>query len=179
MSLEADLAEASIRIKRWAKAACESGYVVGGCNPEVSYSQLGPVATRWRIYEQLKWANLLADSNLPDESTIKSTECCVAAAPTWGELLQKYALWAKDPNRVAYFRDRELRGESNSKPPSEPPEWAEHRRAAIAAAQQTGERTAEWVRKAAYGHMRHMGLLDPVKFELAWQNLKARGLVPR
>jgi hypothetical protein len=179
MSTRADLVEASIRVKRWAKAACEAGYVVGGCAPEVTYSELGPLATRWRIYERLKWANLLADSNLPDESTIKDTECCVAAAQTWGELLQKYALWARDPDRVAYFRDRELRGESNMRPPIDPPEWAEHRRASIAAAQGAGERTAEWVAKAARGHMVHMGFDDPVKFALAWQGLAARGLVPK
>lgn len=177
MSVRADLAEASIRIKRWAKAACEAGLVEGGCAPEVSYSELGPVATRWRIYERLKWANLLANSNLPDESTIVDTECCVAAAPTWGELLQKYALWARDPNRVAYFRDRSLRGESNMRPPIDPPEWAEHRRQAIAAAQQAGEATQDWVKTSARGQMERLGLLDPVKFELAWQRAASMGLV--
>jgi hypothetical protein len=137
------------------------------------------LATRWRIYERLKWANLLADSNLPDESTIRETECCVAAAPTWGELLHKYSMWARDPNRVAYFRDRELRGESNQRPPPDPPEWAEFRRASIAAAQQAGEATAEWVKKAAYGHMKHMGFDDPVKLALAWTEAERRGLVPK
>lgn len=179
MSVRADLTEASIRVKRWAKAACESGIVVGGCAPEVAYSELGPVATRWRIYERLKWANLLADSNLPDEASIKETECCVAAAQTWGELLQKYALWARDPDRVAYFRDRELRGESNQRPPIDPPEWAEHRRAAIAAAEAAGERTSEWVRKSAWGDMRAKGFDDPVKFNVAWARLAAQGLVPK
>lgn len=179
MSHHADLAEASIRIKRWAKAACESGHVVGGCAPEVSHSQLGPVASRWRIYERLKWANLLADSNLPDESTIKETECCVASAATWGELLHKYALWAADPDRVAYFRDRELRGESNQRPPVDPPEWAAHRRASVAAAQQAGEVTAEWVKKAAHGHMKHMGFDDPLRFSLAWKRLEDMGMVPK
>lgn len=179
MTVHADLAEASIRIKRWAKAACESGLVVGGCNPEVSYSALGPIATRWRIYERLKWAHVLAGTNHIDEGTMKDAECCVAAAQTWGELLQKYALWARDPDRVAYFRDRELRGESNAKPPPDPPEWAEHRSAAIAAAQAAGEHTAEWVRKSAQGHMRHMGFDDPVKFALAWRGLADRGLVAK
>lgn len=179
MSQHADLAEASIRVQRWAKAACESGHVVGGCAPEVSYSALAPVASRWRIYERLKWANLLEGSNLPDETSIKETECCVASAATWGELLQKYALWARDPDRVAFFRDRELRGESNQRPPPEPPEWAEHRRASIAAAQQAGERTTEWVKKAARGHMQHMGFTDELKFRLAWDGLEARGLVPK
>lgn len=179
MTVRADLAEASIRIKRWAKAACEAGHVVGGCAPEVTYSELGPVATRWRIYERLKWANVLADSNLPDESSIVDTECCVAAAQTWGELLHKYALWAKDADRVAYFRKRKLRGESNMLPPPDPPEWAEHRRASLAAAQEAGVRTTEWVKRAARGRMEHLGLLDPVKFELAWQQLASRGLVPK
>lgn len=179
MSHHADLAEASIRVKRWAKAACEAGHVVGGACPEVSYSALGPVGSRWRIYERLKWGNLLADSNLPDESSIVETECCVASASTWGELLMKYALWARDPDRTAFFRDRQLRGESNAKPPPDPPEWAEQRRAGIAAAQQAGERTTEWVRKAAAGHMKHLGLLDPVRFELAWQELASRGMVPK
>lgn len=179
MTVNADLAEASIRIKRWAKAACESGLVVGGCNPEVSYSALGPVATRWRIYERLKWANVLADSNVVDESTIRETECCVAAAQTWGELLQKYALWARDPDRVAFFRDRELRGQSNQLPPPDPPEWAEHRRAAIAAAQQAGERTSEWVRKSAFGDMKAKGFDDPVRFAVAWDRLAQMGMVPK
>ena len=179
MSVQSDLAEASIRIKRWAKAAGESGLVVGGCNPEVSHSPLGPLATRWRIYERLKWAHVLAGTNHIDEGTLKDTECCVAAAQTWGELLHKYALWAQDPDRVAYFRDRELRGESNAKPPPDPPEWVEHRRAAIAAAQQAGHATQEWVKRSARGQMERLGLLDPVKFEVAWANLAARGLVAK
>lgn len=179
MSHHADLAEASIRLKRWAKAACEAGYVIGGANPEISYSALGPIASRWRIYERLKWGNVLADTNLPDESSIIETECCVASAQTWGELLMKYSLWARDPNRVAFFRDRQLRGESNMKPPPEPPEWAEHRRAAIAAAEQAGERTTEWVKKAAWGRMKHIGMDDAVKFALAWEGLAQRGLVPK
>jgi hypothetical protein len=179
MSHAADLAEASIRIKRWAKAACDAGLVVGGCNPEVSYSALGPVGTRWRVYERLKWANVLADTNVVDETTMRETECCVAAAPTWGELLHKYALWATDPDRVAFFRDRELRGESNAKPPPDPPEWAQHRRDAIAAAQQAGEVTQEWVKRAARGQMERLGLLDPVKFELAWARAEAMGLVAK
>jgi hypothetical protein len=179
MSVHADLAEASIRIKRWAKAACDAGLVVGGCNPEVSYSALGPVGTRWRVYERLKWASVLADTNVVDETTMRETECCVAAAATWGELLHKYALWATDPDRVAYFRDRELRGESNAKPPPDPPEWEQHRREAIAAAQQAGERSTEWIKKAVRGHMAHMGFDDVVKFEVAWAGLAARGMVPK
>lgn len=179
MTVSADLAEANIRAKRWAKVACESGLIKGGANPEVSHSPLYPPASRWRIHELLKWGNVLGDSNIVDESSIVETECCVAVAPTWGELLHKYSMWARDENRVAYFRDRQLRGESMHRPPPDPPEWAEFRRQAAAVAQQAGERTAEWVRKAAWGDMRAKGFDDAAKFELAWQRAASMGLVPK
>lgn len=181
MSTTADLAEANIRIKRWAKAACESGHVVGGCNPEVTHSVLRPVASRWRIMERLKWARVTdMGADTPDViGTPFETECCVAAAQTWGELLHKYALWAADPNRVAYFQDRDLRGQSQHQPPPEPPEWREHRNAMVAAAAGAGERTSEWITKSARGQMARLGMDDPVKFAVAWKRLADLGMVPK
>lgn len=167
-----DLNEANIRAKRWARAASEAGLIKGGANPEVQTSALWPLSSRWRVVERMTWTlDGTADGPKVD------TEACVATAPSWGELLHKYSLWAKDENRQAYFRDRHLRGESLMQPPPNPPEWAEYRKAAVEASEKAAENTAAWVKRSARAKMAHIGLDDTVKFEAAWANAKALGLV--
>lgn len=187
MSIEADLAEGNIRLKRWMDHAKTirkpdgSPFIVEPGEPHMYASKLWPVASRFRVIERRKFANMVSGGpDAPDtiEKVIEA-ECCMAAAPNFGEALQKYAMRVADPKRDDYFVDRNLRGESTLLPPVDPPEWKEHRRAAIAAAQAAGERTAEWVRKSAWGDMKAKGFDDPVKFALAWQALAERGMVPR
>ena len=172
MNREAEFREANLRIKRWAKAACEMGRIIGGAKPFVTYNELQPPATRWRAYEEMKWT---LDGTA--DGPIVEADACVATAPSAGELLHKYALWAQDPKRQAYFHERHLRGQSMEQPPPDPPEWDAYRKAMAANAAEAGERTAEWVKKAAHGAMAFHGFNDPVKFELAWQEAVARGLV--
>jgi hypothetical protein len=172
MSRDADFREANLRIKRWAKAACETGRIKGGADPYVTYNELRPPASRWCAWEKMKWT-LDGTADGPKVET----EACVAAAPSAGELLHKYSLWATDVNRQAYFRERQLRGQSMSQPPPDPPEWAEYRKAMAVTAAQAEERTAEWVKKAARGAMDFHGFNDPVKFELAWREAVKMGLV--
>jgi hypothetical protein len=187
VSLEADLAEGNIRLKRWMDAAKKSKrpdgkpFIVEPGEPHLYASKLWPVGSRFRVIERRKFANLIdAGPDKPDGiGKIIEAECCMASAPNFGEVIQKYAMRVSDPNRDDLFRDRNLRGESTLLPPIDPPEWQEHRRAAVAAAQAAGEHTAEWVRKSAQGHMRHMGFDDPVKFALAWRGLADRGLVAK
>lgn len=167
----ADLAEASLRIKRWAKAAEEAGVVKGGAKPDVRHSPLWPPASRWRVYER---ATFTLDGT-PDGPKV-DTDACVAAAQSWGEALMKYSLWARDEKREGQFRDRHLRGELN-RPPMDPPEWAEHRASQVAAAQEAGERTREWVRRSVQAQMAHVGLDDPAKFNAAWLEATAKGLI--
>lgn len=172
MSRDADFHEANIRIKRWAKAACEMGRIKGGASPYVSYNELQSLPTRWRAWEKMKWT---LDGT--HDGPIVETEACVAAAASAGELLHKYALWAGDANRQAFFRERHLRGESQQQPPPDPPEWAEYRKAMARTAEQAGERTGQWVKKTAHNAMAFHGFNDPVKFELAWREAVKRGLV--
>lgn len=172
MSREAEFREANLRIKRWAKAACELGRIKGGADPYVTFSELQPPATRWRAWEKLKWT-LDGTADGPKVET----EACVAAAPSAGELLHKYSLWAQDENRQAFFRERHLRGKSQQQPPPDPPEWALYRKQMAATAEQAGERTAEWVKKTTRGAMDFHGFNDPVKFEAAWREAVKMGLV--
>ena len=192
MSLEVDLAEGNIRLKRWLREAVKvdaakvgdpnhKPLVVEPGEPHLYASKLWPLASRFRVIERRKFASMISGGpDAPDViDKITEAECCVASAPNFGEALMKYARRVADPKRDEVYRDRNLRGESTLLPPIEPPEWAEQRRAAIAAAQAAGEHTAEWVRKSAQGHMRHMGFDDPVKFALAWRGLAERGLVSK
>lgn len=172
MSRHADFVEANLRIKRWAKWAVGEGIVKGGADPYVTYSELQPLSTRWQAWERMKWT---LDGT--KDGPVVNTECCVVAAQAPGELMTKYSLWAQDANRQGYFEDAHLRGQSTSIPPPEPPEWAANRAKMVDNAHQAGERTAEWVKRAARGQMAHIGLNDPVKFELAWAEARARGLV--
>lgn len=172
MSREAEHVEANMRIKRWAKAACDAGQVIGGANPYVTYSELQPPSTRWRAWERMKWT---LDGTA--DGPVVETEACVAVSASAGELLHKYSLWARDEKRHAYFHAKHLRGESLSRPPPDPPEWAQYRERMASVAQEAGERTAEWVKEAARGAMDFHGLSDPVKFEAAWAQARSMGLV--
>lgn len=175
----ADLREAHIRLKRWMRAV-ESmkgpdgrALVTNPGSPSVRTSAGWPPSSRWRVYERLKWT---LDGTA--DGTIVDTECCVAAASTAGDVVLKYTLWVRDPNRVGFFRDRDLRGESNRLPPVvDPPEFAEQQRAAAEAAERANENATEWVKRAVRGQMAHIGMDDPVKFELAWQQALAMGAV--
>ncbi len=172
MSRHGDFMEANLRIKRWAKAATTSGHVKGGADPYVTHSELRPIATRWQAWERMKWS---LDGTTTGE--VVDTEACVCAAASAGELLHKYALWAADEKRQAYFRDAHLRGKSLSIPPPDPPEWAAYRTKMVDNAGHASERTGEWVKRAVRGQMAHAGLNDPVKFERAWRDAVSRGLV--
>lgn len=171
MSRQGDLNEANLRVKRWAKAATEAGLVVGGSKPEVRYFQLWPYASRWRVFERLKWTL----DGTPD-GPIVSTECCVAAASSAPDAVLKYTLWARNPERVGYFRERDLRGEKQSAPPTvDPPEWEAARKAQAEAVDRANEATTAWVKRAVRAQMAHIGMDDPVKFELAWEKAKSMG----
>lgn len=167
----ADLHEATLRIKRWAKAAEDAGVVKGGAKPEVRHSPLWPVASRWRVYERARFSL----DGTPDGPKV-DTDACVAAAQSWGEALMKYSLWAKDEGREAQFRDRHMRGDLG-RPPIDPPEWNEHRAAQVNAMHEAGERAREWVRRSVQAQMAHVGLSDPVKFNAAWLEARAKGLI--
>lgn len=187
MSIEADLAEGNIRLKRWMDHAKTirkpdgSPFIVEPGEPHMYASKLWPVASRFRVIERRKFANMVSGGpDAPDTiAKVIDAECCMAAAPNFGEALQKYAIRVADPKRDDYFVDRNLRGESTLLPPIDPPEWEQHRREAIRAAQQAGEVTQEWVKRSARGQMERLGLLDPVKFELAWARAEAMGLVAK
>jgi hypothetical protein len=187
VSLEVDLAEGNIRLKRWMRDAVKirrpdgTPFVVDPGEPHMYASKLWPVASRFRIIERRKFASMVdMGPNAPDSiGKVFEAECCCASAPNFGEAIMKYVKHVSDPKRDALFQDRNLRGESTLIPPVDPPEWRTERAAAIAAAQQAGEATAEWVRKAAQGHMKYMGFDDDVKFALAWQGLTARGLISK
>lgn len=172
MSREADFREANLRIKRWAKAACDMGRIKGGANPYVIYVAAQPPARRWQAWEKMKWT---LDGTA--DGPIVETEACVCVSGSAGELLHKYSLWAQDEKREAYFRERHLRGQSMAQPPPDPPEWAEYRNAMAATAVQANERTAEWTKKAARGAMNFHGMNDPVLFERAWLEAVKMGLV--
>lgn len=167
-----DLREANIRLKRWLRVASEAGKVKNGGKPEVRYFQLWPYASRWRVFERLKWTL----DGTADGPTV-DTEACVCSAPTAAELLNKYACWAQDDNRVAYFKDRDLRGQSQKEPPPDPPEWAAQKQAMAEAVGRANENTAAWVKNSVRAQMEHIGMGDPVKFEVAWSKAKLLGLV--
>lgn len=175
---QGDLNEANIRIKRWLRAVEKMrrpdgrAFVINPGKPEVQTSALWPYASRWRVYERLKWSL----DGTPDGKAI-DTNACVAAASTAPDVVLKYTLWVQDEKRVAYFQDAHLRGKSRHDVPPDPPEFAEQRRMAAEAAAAAGEHTTEWVKRSARGQMAHAGFDDPVKFELAWQEAVARGLV--
>lgn len=175
---QADLNEANIRIKRWLRAVETmrkpngQPMVLNPGKPEVRTSQAWPHPTRWRVFEQLKWT---LDGTA--DGAIVSTECCVASASSAPDVLLKYTLWAQDPARTGYFRDRDLRGEDQRRPPLDPPEWAAQKAAQAEAVNRANENATEWVKKTARGWMKHVGFDDPVRFELAWQEALKRGLV--
>lgn len=175
---QAQLNEANIRLKRWLKAveavkgADGKPLVVNPGQPEVRTSALWPTSQRWRVYERLKWT---LDGT--KDGKIVDTECCVAAASSWGEAIMKYTMWVQDAGRTGFFADRHLRGGSQYRPPPDPPEWAEFRKQAIEAVQRADENTAEWVKKSTKAQMAHVGFDDPTKFALAWERAKAMGLV--
>lgn len=173
MSTQADLNEANIRIKRWLRAAQDAGHVKGSGKPEVRHSELWPITSRWRVYEQLKWT---LDGTA--DGPIVETEACVASAQTAPELLHKYALWAQDENRVGYFQDRHLRGKSQYTPPPDPPEWAKTKQAILESVDRANENTSEWVRRSARAQMKWSGFPDEW-FNPAWRELEAMGLVPK
>lgn len=180
MSTQGDLNEANIRVKRWLKAvetvkrSDGRALVINPGSPEVRTSALWPPSTRWRVYERLKWSL----DGTADGKTVDA-EACVAAAQTAPEVVQKYTVWVRDDARLGYFQDAHLRGKSLYRPPPDPPEWAAHREAMAQAVDKANENFAAWVKRAAKARMAHIGMDDPVKFELAWERAVAMGVVKK
>lgn len=185
MSLEADLAEGNIRLKRWMDAAKDivkdgKPLIVNPGEPHLYASKLWPLASRFRVIEHRKFATMIDGGKDADDTIGKifSAECCMASAPNFGEAIIKYTKRVVDPNRDDLFRDRSLRGESTLLPPIDPPEWKAERDQMARNAQEAGERTSEWAKRAAFGRAQWLGL-DLEKFKRAWSEAERRGLVPR
>lgn len=160
MSRDADWRDANIRIRR----ICAEAYVT--YMREHNYSQ------RWRAWEKMTVPLTLDENLLTQPGMTKETEAVVCAAPTALELLHKYALIKSEQRKadaarergetppVDYrilFRDRVLRGEE-SKPPDDPPEWAEYRKMKEAEVRASAERTTEQIRATTRNFMAINGL---------------------
>ena len=141
----AEWAEANVRIKR----LCPEAYV--------TYSRVHAYSHRWCAWERMTVPLTLDEDLLTQPGMTQETEAVVCSAPTSIELLHKYALRKRDPGFQMLFRDRVLRGEQ-SKPPPDPPEWAEYRKMKDAEAREAGERLGEQARATVRNFMAIQGL---------------------